>query len=247
MDMLSYRRISAALCGALAVAMGAAGPSHLAAAEGDATTANAPTEKKELRIPRVSKPWKDALRLVGDGNPLFSDFSLVKDQQDRWHCIGTFGKGPDTIGSGPGYQLSDGYALFHAVGSSLDAPMAMTNKIPYQIASPQAYMWAPGTIWNRDSTTAFMYYFHFYGSDSPIIDQSGCRLLTSSAPDLSTWLPYAGNDLPEQNLAFRDIVDRDFCVFWDARLGKYLIYYCSDALKVRTSSDLLHWSAPVTV
>ena len=201
---------------------------------------------KELRIPRVTTNWANALRLVGAGNPLYSDFSLIKDKLGRWHCMGCFGHSPaDPTNSG--YVLSDGYTLFHAVGNSLTAPMALTNKIPYQIATAQAYMWAPGTVWNQDNTTAFMYYFHFYGSDSPIIDQSGCRLLTSSSPDLSTWLPYAGNDLPEQNLAFRDIVDRDFCVFWDARLGKYLIYYCSDALKVRTSSDLLHWSAPVTV
>jgi beta-xylosidase len=125
--------------------------------------------------------------------------------------------------------------------------MMFTNKISYQIASPQAVMWAPGVIWNQNNTQAYLYYFHFFGSYSPIIDQSGCRLLTSSSPDLSTWLPYAGKDLPEQNLIFRDIVDRDFCVFWDARLGKYLMYYCADALKVRTSNDLLHWSDPVKV
>ena len=243
--MLSYRRISAALCGALAVAMGAAGPSHLAAAEGDATTANSPTEKKELRIPRVSKPWKDALRLVGDGKTLCSDFALIQDKVGRWHCIGTFGK--DGNGVGNGYAESDGYALFHAVGNSLNAPMMFTSKIPYQIVSPQAVMWAPGVIWNKDRSMAYLYYFHFFGSYSPIIDQSGCRLLTSVSPDLSTWLPYAGNDLPERNLVFRDIVNRDFCVFWDARLGKYLMYYCADALKARTSDDLLHWSDPVTV
>jgi hypothetical protein len=201
--------------------------------------------KVDLRIPRVTKPWKEALRLVGDGKTLCSDFALIKDQVGQWHCIGTFGK--DGNGTGNGYAESDGYALFHAVGSSLNAPMIFTNKIPYQIASPQAVMWAPGVIWNQNNTQAYLYYFHFFGSYSPIIDQSGCRLLTSSSPDLSTWLPYAGKDLPEQNLVFRDIVDRDFCVFWDARLGKYLMYYCADALKVRTSNDLLHWSDPVTV
>jgi hypothetical protein len=51
--------------------------------------------KAELRIPRVSKPWKEALRLVGDGKTLYSDFALIKDKRGRWHCIGTFGKGSD--------------------------------------------------------------------------------------------------------------------------------------------------------
>jgi len=69
--------------------------------------------KVELRIPRVTKPWKDALRLVGDAKILCSDFALIKDQVGQWHCIGTFGK--DGNGTGNGYAESDGYALFHAV------------------------------------------------------------------------------------------------------------------------------------
>lgn len=51
-------------------------------------------------------------------------------------------------------------------------------------------------------------------------------------------------------MAFREIDDRDFCVFWDDRVGKYLIYYCSSASsgsKVRTSDDLIHWSEPKTI
>ena len=59
---------------------------------------NAKAARKELRIPRVSKPWKEALRLVGDGHPLYSDFALIKDKRDRWHCIGTFGESPDSYG-----------------------------------------------------------------------------------------------------------------------------------------------------
>ena len=202
---------------------------------------------KELKIPRVTTNWANALRLVGAGNPLYSDFSLIKDQVGRWHSMGCFGHSPgDPTNSG--YVLSDGYTLFHAVGNSLTAPMTLTDKIPYQIATPQAYMWAPGIIWNRDNTTAFMYYFHFFGSDSPLYAQSACRLLTSSSPDLSAWLPYNGTELPEQNMVFREEVDRDFCVLWDNRLGKYLLYYCAAAgLRARTSSDLLHWSDPVTV
>ena len=215
---------------------------------------HAKAARKELRIPRVAKPWSDALRLVGDGHPLYSDFALIKDKRDQWHCIGTFGEGPNTIGSG--YELSDGYTLFHAVGHSLEAPMTLLDKIPYQIASPQAYMWAPGVIWNRDRTTAFLFYFHYLGSSE--FKENCVRLLTSNAPDLTAWRPHEGTELLEKNMVFREQDDRDFCVFWDGRLGKYLMYYAcagvypglpglNTIVRVRTSKDLLHWSEPVTV
>ena len=215
---------------------------------------NAKVAKRELRIPRVAKPWSETLRLVGDGRPLYSDFALIKDKRDQWHCIGTFGESPDTLGSG--YVLSDGYALFHAVGNSLNAPMTLLDKIPCQIASPQAYMWAPGVIWNRDRTTAFLFYFHYLGSSE--FKENCVRLLTSNSPDLAAWHPYGGPELPERNMVFREQDDRDFCVFWDVRLGTYLMYYAcagtypglpglNTIVRVRTSKDLLHWSAPTTV
>ena len=107
-----------------------------------------------LRVPRVSKPWSEALRLVGDSDTHYADFALIKDKLDRWHCIGTYGAGPDGESDG-------GITLFHAVGDSLDAPMALLEKIPHQLDSlRQAMMWAPGAIWNRESTKAFLYYFH---------------------------------------------------------------------------------------
>ena len=207
-----------------------------------------------MRIPRVSKPWTEALRLVGDGRTLYSDFALIRDKRDRWHCIGTFGK--DSGGVGKGYALSDGYALFHAVGDSLESPMVLQDKIPYRIASPQAYMWAPAAIWNRDRNTAFLFYFHYLGSSE--FKENCVRLLTSKAPDLSAWSPYDGAELPEQNMVFRERNDRDFCVFWDDRLDAYLIYYAcagtyagrpglNTIVRVRTSKDLLHWSDPTTV
>lgn len=221
---------------------------------------NSGTEKT-LTIPRVSKPWTEALRLVGDKQTLHSDFALIKDKVGRWHCIGTFGKGPDDKGNG--CALSDGYSLFHAVGRSLDAPMAYLPKIGYQIESPQAYMWAPGVIWNKAGTTGFLYYFHYFGYDTEknvqiLPDKICCRLLTSNSPDLETWRPYSGTDLPETNMVFRERDDRDFCVFFDDRLSKFLMYYAcagpyrdlpglTTIIRARTSDDLAHWSEPQTV
>jgi hypothetical protein len=215
---------------------------------------HAKAARKELRIPRVTKPWREALRLVGDGTPLYSDFALIKDKRDQWHCIGTFGESRASYGSG--YELSDGYALFHAVGNSLNAPMTINNKIPYQIASPQAFMWAPAVIWNRDCTTALLFYFHYLGSSE--FKENCCRLLISLSPDLTVWQPYDGTNLAERNMVFREQDDRDFCVFWGERLGTYLMYYAcagtypglpglNTIVRVRTSKDLLHWSEPVTV
>ena len=229
---------------------------NAAAENADNRTApqNAKTEQKELKIPRVSRPWKEAMRLVGGEKPLYSDFSLIKDKRNRWHCIGTFGESPDTIGSG--YELSDGYALFHAEGDSLESPMVHLDKIPYQIASPQAFMWAPAVIWNNEQTTAFLFYFHYLGSSE--FKENCARLLTTHSPDLKDWRPYDGTDLPEKNMIFREQDDRDFCVFWDEREKAYLMYYaCAGAypglaglntiVRARTSKDLLHWSDPATV
>ena len=72
------------------------------------------------------------------------------------------------------------------------------------------------------------------------------------------WLPYGGTHLAEKNMVFRQQDDRDFCVFWDDRLGTYLMYYAcagvypglpglNTIVRVRTSNDLFHWSDPVTV
>jgi hypothetical protein len=117
-------------------------------------------------------------------------------------------------------------------------------------------MWAPAAIWNQDRTTAFLYYFHYLGSSD--FNENCVRLLTSNSPELAAWNPYEGTELQEENMVFRERDDRDFCVFWDDRLGVYLMYYASAGtygglpglhtiVRVRTSKDLLHWSAPTTV
>jgi hypothetical protein len=58
---------------------------------------------------------------------------------------------------------------------------------PNEIASPQAFMWAPAAIWNRDRATAFLLYFHYLGSSE--FKENCARLLISNATDLSVWHP----------------------------------------------------------
>ena len=210
-----------------------------------------------IKVPRVTMPWKNAFCLVGDGHTLHSDFTFIWDKKQQLHCIGTFGKGPNAFSNG--WADCDAYTLFHAVGKSVDKPMQILPKISHQYGSETAMMWAPGAIWDKDSTNAYMFYFHNYpytpydpytGKKVPGRDQVCARLLVSTDDDLSTWKPYDGGELLEQNMVFREIDDRDFCVFWDDRVGKYLMYYCSGLAsgpRVRTSDDLIHWSEPQTV
>lgn len=222
---------------------------------------NAVEQEKQVAgnvmIPRVTKPWSEALRWVGDEKTLHSDFAIIKDKRNQWHCIGTFGIEPDGVGDGR--AASDAHSMFHAVGPSLEKPLKSQPKIRPGIESPQpATMWAPGATWNKEGTTAYMYYYHNYGWEIEngaikayiLPEKSGCRLLTSSEPDLYIWKPYDGGKLPDRNLVFNEPSNRDFCVFWDERVGKYLMYYAtndSPGPKIRTSDDLIHWSEPKTV
>ena len=177
------------------------------------------------------------MRLVGDGKAHYSDFAFIRDKGERWHCIGTYGKAGHEAGSG--HTPSDGHALFHAVGDSLDKPMTLQDKVPYRIASPPAHMWSPAAIWNRDRTPACLYYFHYLGSSD--FQENCVRLLTSASPDVAVWQPDEGTELPERNLVFRERDDRDFCVFWDDRSGVYLMY---DAATYRCSESGTKRSAP---
>ena len=143
MKMKSCQRMLGTMCVALAVALTVARPIHLAAAEGTAATANAMTPGNEVRIPRVSKPWREALRLVGDGNPLFSDFSLVKDKQDRWHW-----SEPKTVMGPPpgGYQCAespfvlyrDGYYYLWVSGIDYSRISRYISEDPFNFGDPAA-------------------------------------------------------------------------------------------------------------
>ena len=214
-------------------------------------------QNQGIQVPRITQPWSEALCLVGDGHTLHSDFTFIRDKKGAIHCIGTFGKGVNAFGNG--WADSDAYSLFHAVGKSVTAPMTVLPKIPHRYKQATAMMWALGAVWDRDSTTAYLFYFHNYpytpydpytGKKVYPRDSVCVRLLISSDDSLSEWKPYDRGELSEQNMVFREIDDRDFCVFWDDREGKYLMYYCSGLAlgpRVRTSDDLIHWSEPVTV
>jgi hypothetical protein len=208
----------------------------------------------ELMIPRPSKPWDDALQIVGHGDKFHNDFMLLKDGEGTWHCIGTGGR--------------DGSwnTLFHAVGPSLQKPFEYLPKISSQTDPEAVHMWAPFAI-KKDDETAYLYYSHLRGPVDKYLkyrdlwdwgEQFEFRLMVSKSPDLRTWEPYAGPGLDRENVVFRDPTVRDPCIFWDEQHQRYFTYYTvslpacggdgglEGAICVRTSKDLLYWSAART-
>ena len=86
--------------------------------------------KAPLLVPRSSKPWDDALRIVGHGDMFHNDFTLLKDGEGTWHCIGSGGR--------------DGSldTHFHAVSTSLHKPFEYLPKITSQTDPEAVHMWA---------------------------------------------------------------------------------------------------------
>jgi hypothetical protein len=198
-----------------------------------ASGASRAQETAAALIPRLSKPWTEAVRIVGDGMGWHSDFCLVEDQENRWHCIGIGG------------QDSSDKTLFHAVGRNLIQPFDYGDKISAGGGSSPDHMWAPFTVWENPHA-ALLYYAHLQAGERQTM-----RMLVSDGPNLETWHPYAGSSLLHGNVVMDEPAVRDPCIFWDDSLGSYIMYYAAsttcNVIRARTSSDLFHWSDPKTV
>ena len=207
-----------------------------------------------LLVPRPSKPWDDALRIVGHEEKFHNDFTLIKDGEGAWHCIGSGGR--------------DGSldTLFHSVGASLHEPFEYLPKITSQTDPEAVHMWAPFAI-RKDDKTTFLYFSHLRGSvdqymeDHDLWDwgsQFELRLMVSRSSDLCLWVPYTAPGLDRANIVFRAPTVRDPCIFWDEQHLRYFMYYSAvipttggdggltGAIRVRTSKDLIYWSAART-
>ena len=207
-----------------------------------------------LLIPQLSMSWDDAPRIVGYEDKFHNDFTLLKDGEGTWHCIGSGGR--------------DGShdTLFHAVGTSLRTRFEYLPKITSQTNPKAVHMWAPFAI-RKDDGTALLYFSHLRGSlekymeDHDLWDwgaQFELRLMVSRTPDMRTWVPYASPGLDRQNVIFREPTVRDPCIFWDEMHQRYFMYYSAviparggdgglvGAIRVRTSKDLIYWSAART-
>jgi len=197
--------------------------------------------KDPLLVPRLSVPWTEATRIVGDGTSFHSDFCLIKDRRDRWHCIGIGGRD------------SKDNSLFHAVGEKLTEPFVYRDKLVGEVGPKPDHMWAPYAIW-KDEDKALLYYAHF--TDGA---EQAMRVYVGEGPDLEVWKPYAGDALLRENVVMEEPAERDACIFWDDALDSYIMYYAAstsetdergrtgNVIRARLSKDLCVWSGPRTV
>ena len=199
-------------------------------------------DDKQVMMPRLSMPWAESVRILGDsvpGKTFFSDFLLIKDKQTpaRWHTIGIYGAGN---------------TLYHAVSPSLDGPWEM---LPDVVSESEAdRMWAPFAIWSPKGDSAYLYYHHGLGLDTTRMRNS-LRALAAAGPGPDRWSDYnVYGEYPYipgvKNIVFEGDVPRDACIFFDENMGKYIMYYAENtphAVLARTSADAVHWSDPVAV
>jgi len=211
-------------------------------------------ERKPILIPSLSKAWDDTLQIVGHGDKFHNDFTLVKDSEGIWHCIGSGGR--------------DGSldTLFHAVSKSLHAPFTYLEKIASKTDPEAVHMWAPFAV-RQDDETVFLFFSHLRGSldkyneNRDLWDwgsQFELRQMYSSSSDLSVWEPHYALGMERDNFLFSEPTVRDPCIFWDEKYQRYFMYYSAvipsiegdggleGAIRVRTSKDLIYWSAART-
>lgn len=201
-----------------------------------ATGCNRSKKGKDIMyVPQLSVSWFDATKIVGvDNSEFLSDFLLIQDKSSRWHCIGIGGQG----------HVQDSF--FHAIGDDILKPFIYTNRV-YSDGDKNLkttdWMWAPFAIYTPDGDKAYMFYHH-----QTIYKQSQMRMLESTDALLDTWVPVTNNNLAEGCVAFSDnFTCRDACIFWDEDVGKYVMYYASSGICMRTSDDLIIWSEPKVV
>ena len=189
----------------------------------------------EMYVPQLSTTWYDAQKIVGiRNNEFLSDFLLIQDTEQRWHCIG--------IG---GQENSSDQSFFHAIGRNLLKPFRYTDRV-YSNGDESLdityKMWAPYAIFADDGETAYMYYHH-----QTYDNKAEMRMLQAVDSTLEKWVPVNISDLEENCIVFSGNGCRDACIFYDDEVGKYLMYYAANGICLRTSDDLIHWSEPTVV
>ena len=201
-----------------------------------------PKDSATILMPRLSVPWSESARILGDsvpGKTFYSDFLLIQDKGSpaRWHAVGIH---------------KDMSTLYHAVADSLFGEWKLQSDIVS--ADSVVRMWAPFAVWSPKGDSAYMYYHHGMGPDGGDMWNS-MRVLAAAGPGLDRWTKY--DVYQEQapvpgvrNIVFTGAVPRDACIFFDDSLGKYVMYYAENephAILARTSDDAVRWSEPVQV
>ena len=205
------------------------------------------------KIPYPPKPWRDAIRLVGErsrrspadirGNapgierlPLYNDCCLTKTRDNRWHCIGIL---LEATGAGDFRQDR----LFHYVSDRLEGPYHSVGYLDLGYGT-KAGVWAPFILQLKDR--ALMFYAALAEG------QLNIRVAESIDAGLVSWRRgFSGREI-----LVSDANARDPQIVCGCGEHPYLMYYvCTagygsddeNAVRVRSSKDLISWSAPKTV
>lgn len=198
-------------------------------------------DEELMYVPQLSVNWVDSLKIVGEDDTEFlSDFLLIQDKQERWHCIGIGGQG----------HIQDSF--FHAVSDNLLSRFTYTTRVESNGDKPltgMAWMWAPYAIY-ADDNTAYMFYCHVVEGT----EQAQMRVLQSTDSTLDHWVRAKRKEWKQGNIAFIEGGDRDPCIFFDDKAQLYFMYYSGthpekneSSVNLRTSPDLINWSEPVSV
>ncbi|GAA2842770.1 family 43 glycosylhydrolase [Kribbella solani] len=181
-------------------------------------------------------PFKHVYDPTPGGPPYeyLNDHCVIQGRDGTWHLYGIIGNSAPP-GSFPGGNAEIHFA--HATAPALDGPWTTQ---PYALSVDPNYfseehLWAPHVIENAGT------YYMFYAAGG-----SGCAINLATSTDLFNW-----TRIP-QGPVFRGLVARDPFV---TRIGnQWVMYYCELAnwqsnhiVAARTSTDLIHWSAPRTV
>lgn len=203
-------------------------------------------ESHVTMVPKLSGSWRNATLIVRDEvnwpKEFLSDFLLIKDKVNRWHCIGIGG------------QASGGESFFHAVGNSLHERFTYVSRVYNNGTASDRnmdWMWAPYAIF-KDDNTCYLYYAHYFHNAGEIKGMWQQERVLVSDGRLDTWTPLSNPDLIDGNVAFQERSDRDACIFFDEALKQYMFYYAASSatealINLRTSKDLIHWSSPTAV
>ena len=200
-----------------------------------------------LLIPYPAKPWTQATRLIGERPqrslaevtgklpdfqrlPLYNDFTLVRDENGRWHCIGILFEG----NSAETFRQD---RLFHYVADSVQGPYCSIGYVDLGYGRGSG-VWAPFILRARNRT------WMFYAARSK--QGMSIRVAVATDPELRSW--QRGVDGVE--IITQERHARDPHVIYDKHKDIYILYYIAslldgaarqDVVCFKTPTDLLSW------
>ncbi|MGP9538004.1 glycosyl hydrolase family 32 [Brachybacterium sp. AOP43-C2-M15] len=179
-----------------------------------------PGQKRRLldASPSAEEPW------------YINDHTLIRAADGRWHVFGIWHREPAA-------PLDETLFLHASAADLTGAPWTIHDPVlPARSELGETHVWAPHVIRHEDR------YWMFYAGGTR--DHTAYRMTLATSEDLVTWTPH-------EPVLFEDGFDaRDPMVLREG--GRWLLYYTRTStpeggrhqVAVRTSEDLVTWSAP---